>query len=224
MKLVTVSSFYPLTLNSVCLCHWCCLSSAWSSRHWSPCRRLWRLCRDVKLILPVLLPLLLLHRCNQQSGDWWLFCLQCWQCLRDLLRRLSWSFQEIYWRGWMRVDIPVGLQLLIGTSLLLLLKRTALVRLYNLCTLSTITTKKWNLPFKFIRVLQACPGRVLPGIKKNLISFRGILCGVKLIKIVTVFRGLLFVLTVWPACNCLPFAKLFAVAVLDVTDMTSEVD
>ena len=48
----------------------------------------------------------------------WLFCLQCWQCLRDLLRCLSWSFPEICWRGWVRVGIPVGLQLLSGTSLL----------------------------------------------------------------------------------------------------------
>ena len=94
------------------------LSSTWSSRHWSPCRRLWRLCRHSQLILPVFLPLLLSHRCRQQSGDWWLFCLQCWQCLSDLLRRLSWSFPEIYWRGSVRVDIPVGLQLLFGTSLL----------------------------------------------------------------------------------------------------------
>ena len=59
---------------SLCWCHWCCLSSAWSSRHWSPCRRLWRLCLDAQLISPVLLPLLLSHRCHQQSGDWWLFC------------------------------------------------------------------------------------------------------------------------------------------------------
>ena len=32
------------SLWSLCWCHWCCLSSAWSSRHWSPCHRLWRLC------------------------------------------------------------------------------------------------------------------------------------------------------------------------------------
>ena len=61
---------------NLCWFHWC-LSSAWSSRHWSPCRRLWRLCRDAQLILPALLPLLLSHRCHQRSGDWWLFCLQC---------------------------------------------------------------------------------------------------------------------------------------------------
>ena len=62
--------------SDLCWCHWCSLSSAWSSQHWSPCRRLWRLCRDTQLILPVFLPLLLGHRCHQQSGDWWLFCLQ----------------------------------------------------------------------------------------------------------------------------------------------------
>ena len=73
----------------------CCLSSAWSSWHWSPCRRLWRLCRDAQLSLPVFLPLLLSHQCHQQSGGWWLFCLQYWQCLHDLLRRLLWSFPEI---------------------------------------------------------------------------------------------------------------------------------
>ena len=60
---------------SLCWRHWCCLSSAWSSRHWSPCRRLWKLCRNAQLILPVLLPLLLSHRCHQQSRDWWLLSL-----------------------------------------------------------------------------------------------------------------------------------------------------
>ena len=73
-------------LWSLCWCHWCCLSSAWSSKHWSPCRRLWRLCRDAQLILPVLYPLLLSHQCLQQSGHWWLFCVQFWQCLSDFLR------------------------------------------------------------------------------------------------------------------------------------------
>ena len=69
------------SLWSLCRCHWCCLSSAWSSRHWFPCRRLWRLCQDAQLNLPVLLPLLLSHQCHQQSGDWWLFRLQCWQVI-----------------------------------------------------------------------------------------------------------------------------------------------
>ena len=62
----------------------------------------------------ILLPLLLSHRCHQQSGDWLLFCFQCWQCLRDILRQLSWFFPEICWRGWVRIDIPVGLQLFFG--------------------------------------------------------------------------------------------------------------
>ena len=101
-----------------CWCRWCCLPSAWSIRHWSPCWRQWSLYQDDQLILPVLLPLLLSHRCHQLSEDWWLFCLQCWQRLRDLMRRLSWSFTEICWRGWVRIDIPVGPQLMFGTSLL----------------------------------------------------------------------------------------------------------
>ena len=104
LNLVTVSSFCLFFL-SLCWCHWCRLSSAWSSRHWSPCRRLWRFRRDTQLILPVLLPLLQSHRCHQQSRDWWLFCLRCWQSLRDRLRRLSWSFPEIWWRWWVRVEI-----------------------------------------------------------------------------------------------------------------------
>ena len=33
-----------------------CLSPTWSSRHWSPCRRLWRLCQDAQLFFPVFLP------------------------------------------------------------------------------------------------------------------------------------------------------------------------
>ena len=104
-------------LWSLCWCHRCCLSSAWSSRHLFPCRRLCRLCREAKLILQVL-PLLKSHRCRQQSGYRWLFCLQCWQCLQDLLRCLSWPSPEICWRGRVRVDIPVGLQLLFGTNLI----------------------------------------------------------------------------------------------------------
>ena len=76
LKHVTVSSFGPFTLILL-MPHMCCLST-WSSRHRSPCSRLWRLCRDAQLILPVLLPLLLSNRHQQQSGDWWLLCLQCW--------------------------------------------------------------------------------------------------------------------------------------------------
>ena len=47
------------------------------------------------LFFSVLLSLLLSHRCYHQSGDWWLFSLQCWQCLHDLLRRLSWSLKRV---------------------------------------------------------------------------------------------------------------------------------
>ena len=57
-----------------CWCRWCCLSSTWSSRRWSQYLRLWMLCRDAQLILPILLPLLLSYRCHQQNGDLWLFC------------------------------------------------------------------------------------------------------------------------------------------------------
>ena len=70
-KLVTVSSFCPFALISV-LMPLVLLLSAWSSRHWSLCRRPWRLYRNVQLSLPVLLlPNL---RCYQQSRDRWLFC------------------------------------------------------------------------------------------------------------------------------------------------------
>ena len=55
---------------------------------------MWRLCRDVQLNFSVLLPLLLDYQYHQRSGDWWLFCLLCWQCPRDLLRRLTWSFSR----------------------------------------------------------------------------------------------------------------------------------
>ena len=73
LKLMTVSSFYLFW--SLCWCYWCCLSSAWSSRHWSPCHRLWMFCQDAELNLPVPLPLLLSHQCHQRSRRWWLFCL-----------------------------------------------------------------------------------------------------------------------------------------------------
>ena len=47
LKLVTVSNFCPFTLISVLMP--LVLSSAWSSQHWSPCRRLWRLCQGTQL-------------------------------------------------------------------------------------------------------------------------------------------------------------------------------
>ena len=55
---------------------------------------------------------------SSAKRGWWLLYLQCWQCLHNLVRRLPWSFPEICWRGWVRVGIPVGLQLLFGISLL----------------------------------------------------------------------------------------------------------
>ena len=58
------------SLWSLCWCHWC-LSSAWSSRHWSACRRLWRLCQDAQLNLPVLLPLLLSHQWRHRQHQHW---------------------------------------------------------------------------------------------------------------------------------------------------------
>ena len=64
LKLLCI--YFDLSLR---WCHWRCLPSAWSSRHWSPCCRLWRVCQDAQLILPVLLPLPLSHQCHQQSGD-----------------------------------------------------------------------------------------------------------------------------------------------------------
>ena len=98
LKLVTVSSFCPFTLISV-LMPLCCLSLTWSSQHWSPCCTLCRLCQDTQLILLVLPPILLSHQCHRQSRNWWLFYFECWQCLCDLLRRLSWSFPKIWWKG-----------------------------------------------------------------------------------------------------------------------------
>ena len=108
LKLVTVSRFCPFTLISLLMPLMLFVTSL-VFLHWSPCHRLGRLCQDTQLNLLVFLPLLLSHQCHQQSRDWWLFCLQCCQCLHDPLRRLSWSFPKICWRGWVRVDIPVGL-------------------------------------------------------------------------------------------------------------------
>ena len=41
---------------NLCWCHRCFMSSAWSSWHWSPCLRLWKLCQDTQVFL-TLLPL-----------------------------------------------------------------------------------------------------------------------------------------------------------------------
>ena len=101
LKLVTVSIFCPFTLISVFMPLVFFVISL-VSRYWSPCHRLWRLCLDVQLILPVLLPLLLSHRCHQQSGDWWLLCPNTygalWSCKtsvmilsRNMLKRVGGS-------------------------------------------------------------------------------------------------------------------------------------
>ena len=58
-------------LWSLCWYHWCCSSSAWSSQHWSLCRRLWSLCQDAQLILSVLLPLMLSHRLGCLNVEKW---------------------------------------------------------------------------------------------------------------------------------------------------------
>ena len=68
LKLVTVSSFCPFTLISVLMPRVLSVNSMVFLALIS-IRRLWRLCRDTQLILPVLLFLLLSHRCQQQSGD-----------------------------------------------------------------------------------------------------------------------------------------------------------
>ena len=73
LKLVSVSSFCPFTLICVdatgVVCHQLGLLGIYL--HAEGCGGF------VQLILPVLLPLLLRHRCHQQSGHWWLLCLQC---------------------------------------------------------------------------------------------------------------------------------------------------
>ena len=68
LKLVTVPSFCPFTLISVLLplvffCHQ--LGLLGTDLHAVGCERL---CRDAHVILPVLLSLLLSHRCHQQSA------------------------------------------------------------------------------------------------------------------------------------------------------------
>ena len=61
LKLVTVSSISPFTLTSVLMPLVLFVISLVFSALSSPCHRLWRLCRDIQLILPVLLLLLLSH-------------------------------------------------------------------------------------------------------------------------------------------------------------------
>ena len=64
LKLVTVSSSCPFTMISM-LMPLVLFASTRSSWHWSPCRKLWRLCRDAQLLLPVLLPPLQSHWCHK---------------------------------------------------------------------------------------------------------------------------------------------------------------
>ena len=68
LKLETVSSLCPFTLISV----WMPLvlfviSLVFTALISRRCHRLWRLCQDAQLNLPLLFPLLLGHQCHQQS-------------------------------------------------------------------------------------------------------------------------------------------------------------
>ena len=115
-----ISLLMPLALSVINLVFWALVSMLCS---------MCMLRRDAQLNLPVL-PFLLSHQCHQQSGDWWLLYLQCWQCLRDFLMCLSCSFPEICWKVWLRVDIPIGLpDVARNQSPMLPLKETALVAL-----------------------------------------------------------------------------------------------
>ena len=71
-------------LWSPCWCRWSCLSSKWSSRHWSAYRRRWRLCRDTQLILPVL-PLLLSIEVIGKAEIWGVWSDWRWCCTSSLL-------------------------------------------------------------------------------------------------------------------------------------------
>ena len=68
------------SLWSLCWCHRCCLSWAWSSQHWSPCPRLWRFCQDAQLNVPVLLPLLLTWKCQTMCTMYHHTVPRQWQC------------------------------------------------------------------------------------------------------------------------------------------------
>ena len=67
LKLVTVLSFCPFTLISV-LMPLLLFVIRLVFTALIPCRRLWRLCQDAQLNLPVHLPLPLSHQCHQQNG------------------------------------------------------------------------------------------------------------------------------------------------------------
>ena len=85
---------------------------------------------QAELILPVLLPLLLRTRCHQQSGDWWLFCLQV--SVMILSRNMSKRVDES--RHSCRTPTVVRNQ-----SPMLPLKRTALVALSKRCLMARIS-------------------------------------------------------------------------------------
>ena len=79
------------SLWSLCWCHWCHqLGLLSTDLHAVGCggvvKTLNYICQFFFLSC---------YQCHQESGGWWLFCLQCRQCLRDLLRRMSRSFLEI---------------------------------------------------------------------------------------------------------------------------------
>ena len=67
-KLATASSFCPFTLITVLMpLVLFVISLVFSALTFIP--KLWRLCRDTQLILPVLLPFPLSHRCYHESRD-----------------------------------------------------------------------------------------------------------------------------------------------------------
>ena len=126
LQLVTVSSFCSFTLISV-LMPLVSLPSAWSSFHWSPCRRLWRLCQDAQLILPVLLPLLLaidviskaeIGDCSAFYADSAFVKASVMILSRNILKKVGESRHPCWTRTAVRNQSPM-----------LLLKRTAFVTL-----------------------------------------------------------------------------------------------
>ena len=101
LKLVTVSSFCPFTFMSV-LMPLVLLSSDWSYQHWSPCRRLWRLCRhttnfarfsspakslmsSAKQKLVIVLPLML------TVGDFVIFLDVCHDRFQKYVKECEWE-------------------------------------------------------------------------------------------------------------------------------------
>ena len=92
-------------------CHWRCLSSVWSSPHWSPSYTLCRFCRD--FLLGLLAPALpqLEHLCHQQICN-------ISAAYANLPGHQTWSVREKCWRGWVTEDILALLRLLFWTILL----------------------------------------------------------------------------------------------------------